>query len=352
MIFNIHFLPARYGDSIWIEYGDAQNPNIILIDGGTGGTKKHIKELIRALPGSRHIELMVITHIDRDHIEGILSLLQEDHLDFTIGSIWFNGWHHLPENPEDDAFGPIQGEKLTTAILKHQLRWNADFDEKAVVIRDNESLPVVELKDGLKITLLSPTVKNLADLRPKWQKEVLYANLIPGFGLEEPTDGDIESFGVSEPDVEALCNEDFHEDASEANGSSIAFLVEFSGKKVLLAGDAFPGVILKSLNRMNEESLVLDLTKLSHHGSAHNTSPELIRKLKCQKFAICTNGRIYHHPSQVTIARILQLKGPGTEFIFNYKTKYNLCWDLRSLKEKYGYQARYPEREGIKLSLL
>jgi len=351
MVFNINFLPAKYGDSIWIEYGNADDPNIILIDGGTGGTKKHIQELIQALPSGKHIELLVVTHIDRDHIEGILRLLEDDDLGFTVGSVWFNGWNHLPGNPDYEIFGAIHGEKLTAAIIKHNLNWNSGFGKKAVVVHHDEPLPVIELKDGLKLTLLSPTEENLEALKPEWEKEVAKANLAPGFGLEEPVE-DMEIFGAGMPDVEVLCETEFHEDDSAANGSSIAFLAEFTGKKALFAGDSFPGVILKSLNRLYDGPVPLDLVKLSHHASEHNTSPELIEKLNCKRYAISTNGSIYHHPSQTTVARIIKSKGPGTVLIFNYRTKHNECWDNDILKMKHKYETVYPWGEGIKVSLI
>ena len=53
MRFDINFLPARYGDCIWIEYGTNNKTHRILIDGGTSGTKADIKELIEALPVKR-----------------------------------------------------------------------------------------------------------------------------------------------------------------------------------------------------------------------------------------------------------------------------------------------------------
>ena len=86
MIFKIDFLPAKYGDSIWIEYGDKEKLYHILIDGGTAGTKVLLKERILNLPAARrHIDLIVVTHIDRDHIEGILGLLNDEELSFTVG---------------------------------------------------------------------------------------------------------------------------------------------------------------------------------------------------------------------------------------------------------------------------
>ena len=347
MVFNINFLPAKYGDSIWIEYGDEASLKRILIDGGTGGTKAHIREQLNSIPDNKHLELIVVTHIDRDHIEGILSLLEEKELGFSVGDIWFNGWSHLPGNNPLEHFGALQGERLTTSIIKHQLSWNEAFARKAVVVPDDGLLPEITLEGGMKIIPLSPTVQNLKILREKWQEEVLDANLIPGFGVVLPKDDNIEVYGAQVPDVEALNKQAFLEDEAPANGSSIAFLAIYAGKSVLFAGDSFPSVILNSLNRLLAGKAPLDLVKLSHHASAHNTSPELIEKLDCKRFAISTNGSIYKHPAHVTIARIIKIQGSGTELIFNYKTDYNKAWNLKSLKDTYQYVATFPKSEGV-----
>lgn len=354
MILNLNFLPARYGDSIWIEYGDSEKPNIILIDGGTAGTKREIKEMISSITELKHIELLVVTHIDRDHIEGILNLLEEETLDFTIGSIWFNGWNHLPGNEDIEVFGSIQGERLTAAILKHKINWNSHFNTKAVVKEIDGIPPVVNLIDGFKITLLSPTPVQLEALKPEWKKELENANLVPGFGLKEPEEipENIEQFGVGIIDVEELCLEKFVEDKAVANGSSIAFLAEYGGKRILFAGDSFPSIILNSLNNLHDGVVPIDLVKISHHASAGNTSPELLDKLDCKKYVISTNGSIYHHPSEVTIARILKQKGEGTELIFNYRTKYNEQWDNEILKLKYKYITSYPDIQGTNIKLI
>lgn len=356
MKFTIHFLPARYGDCIWIEYGEANLLNRVLIDGGTGGTKKNIREYINALsPGQKKLELLVVTHIDRDHIEGVLNLLEEDDVGIMIDQVWFNGWNHLPGNPAIEHFGGVQGERLTAAILKHKLAWNTDFDNGPAVLPADGSLIQKKLPGGLVLTLLSPNANNLAALKPAWDKEVRKANLEPGFGLAEPaeTAGSIERFGAGSPDIEALASAPFEEDDAPANGSSIAFLAEYGNKKVLFAGDSFPGVVLDSLHKLSGNGTVpVDLFKLSHHASAHNTSPELLQKVNCKKFIVSTNGSIYEHPSAETIARVIKTAGHGTELIFNYRTKYNRIWDDDLLKDEYKYTTVFPQTEGIRIDLL
>lgn len=355
MKFDIHFLPARYGDCIWIEYGTNTKTHRILIDGGTSGTRSHIKDLLESLPEEqRHFELMVVTHVDRDHIEGILALLEEDELAFTVDDFWFNGWKHLKESEEED-FGPGQGERLTAAIVEHELNWNGAFHHKAVVIPRSGELPEIPLPGSMTITLLSPLIENLVALRPKWEKDVKDAGLVPGWGalLIIPVEPGEENFGAF-PDVNALNNDDFHEDTAEANGSSIAFLGSYKGKTVLFGGDSYPSVVLESLNKLYDDKVPLDLVKLSHHASAHNTSPQLIEKFDCAKYLISTNGSNYHHPSAETIARVIKRGGLEVELYFNYKSTDNKVWASPTLKAKHHYKAIYPAEgeDGIIVSLL
>jgi len=352
MKFDVHFLPARYGDCIWIEYGSDDQTHRILIDGGTKGTRSDVRKLIEALPkDQRHFELIVVTHIDRDHIEGILALLEKEKLDFTIDDFWFNGLKHLTE---DEVLGSVQGERLTAVIQKHHINWNGAFGKKAVAIPISGELPERNLPGGMKITLLSPSIENLIALRPKWEKEVKDAGLVPGFGslpIFEHKD-DEEHLGAL-PDVNALNEEEFHEDDKEANGSSIAFLASYMGKTVFFGGDAFPNVILSSLNKLYNDKVPVDLVKLPHHASEHNTSPELIEKFDCNRYLISTNGSIYYHPAAATIARVIKRGGSDVELFFNYKSEYNKVWDSPTLKIKHKYKANFPNEgnAGIKVSL-
>lgn len=345
MIYNVILLPAKYGDAILIEYGDGDFVKRILVDGGTGGTRKHIHDYFEKLPKEeRQVELLIVTHIDRDHIEGILKILEKDSFNFTIKEIWFNAFKHLSFDDEIEVFGAEQGERLTDAILKHNLNWNSSFAGKAVMVNENGNLPVIELEGGFNIVLLSPTQKELAALRPVWEKEVLRAGLIPGGGHgTQPLPDNIEQFGVDQPNVEELIREPFKEDDSEANGSSIGFVGEFHGKKVLFAGDSFPSVIFNSLKSQQPDgALNFDLVKISHHASHGNTSPDLLQNIDCEKFAISTNGSIYYHPSKATIARIVTSRNKCNLY-FNYKTDFNDVWNHSRLKSAYNFETIFPE---------
>ena len=75
---TIQMLPAASGDCIYLEFPD---PDFrILIDGGYAKTyHKYLKKFLLNLAAEgKRLNLIVVTHIDNDHINGIKSLLQEN----------------------------------------------------------------------------------------------------------------------------------------------------------------------------------------------------------------------------------------------------------------------------------
>src|ERR1700752_4301776 len=102
----VEALPAEFGDCLWIEYGDAKSPTTLLIDGGLGATAEKIRERIRRALEERGVNkltlrLFVITHIDKDHINGALAFLQAPGVPVEFDEIWFNGRPQLAQ----DKFG-------------------------------------------------------------------------------------------------------------------------------------------------------------------------------------------------------------------------------------------------------
>jgi beta-lactamase superfamily II metal-dependent hydrolase len=344
LMFRLEMLPAGHGDCLWIEYGQPRNTRRVLIDGGTAGTYgRTLRDRLRRLPvKERRFELLVITHIDADHIAGVLELLADAETGFQANDIWFNGYRHLPsEAPE--TLGPVQGERLTDLLVKPGVTWNGGFRKAAVVVPSDGELPRVELDGGLALTLLSPTPAKLADLKPAWEKEVRRAGLDPN----QPRPGETEAEAGLEllgaPDVEALAAEPFSEDSAEANGSSIALLAEFDGRRVLLTGDAHPGVLTSSIRRIaGRGRLAVDACKLPHHGSKANVSRQLVQALDCRKWLFSSNGAYFRHPDRQAVARVIKWGGPRTELSFNYRSRFNEVWDGKPLQEQFGYEASYP----------
>src|ERR1700735_2728750 len=176
-MFEIEMLPAREGDCLWLRYGDSKNIKQILIDGGRAATAKIVKKRLAALPlKAREFELLIITHVDRDHIEGILNIIEDPRSGVKFKDIWFNGYHHLHDG-KIETFGPAQGERLSRALIKKRLPWNKRLRGNAVRVRGNR-IPKIRIAGGLTLSLLSPDAQKLKDLIPEWEKESKQAGLM------------------------------------------------------------------------------------------------------------------------------------------------------------------------------
>lgn len=353
-MFEISMLPAAYGDAIWIEYGDREDPHRILIDGGPEYAYPAIEKRIPL--GGCHFELLVITHIDQDHIGGVLELLRRAPEGVTFGDIWFNGWKHLPS----DELGAAQGEIVSALIGDRGLPWNKAFDGGAVALTDDGALPeIAPLAGDMKLTLLSPSLEELGKLRDKWEEELIEKQMDPSSAedaraeLERRYPEDVLG-EEGPPDPERDVEDAFVSDRSAANGSSIVFLAEHDGKRALLCGDAYPSLVLRGIEELTEGGrLAIDALKISHHGSHKNTSADEISAVRCPRYLVSTNGSRYKHPDNAALTRVVLGGGDSPTLYFNYRSTKNEPWGQPALRSRYAYETVYPldGEEGLTVAL-
>jgi hypothetical protein len=345
---RIEMLPAAEGDALWIEYGHPNAPMRILVDGGPARTYHALRARILALPpAARRFELVIVTHIDTDHVDGIIRLLRDSSLELSIGDIWFNGY---PQLIEADTQGPGEGEILGTLIQRQRLNWNAAFDHRAVVVDDGFTQK--PLPGGMMATIVGPTRVELDALLGEWDKVLAEESWVPGdeeralAELEErkrlrplPSIGPLpDELGGGAADV----------DPSKANGSSIALILQDpEGRRCLLTGDAHAPVLAGQLERLGGgEPVKVHAFKLPHHGSRNNVSDRLLAAVATRRYLVSSSGSKYQHPDQVAIERVLQRHAdvPGKPTIdFNYRSAYNEEWADPDLQRERRYVARYPE---------
>lgn len=341
-VFRVEALPALEGDALLISYGPSEEDlRWIAIDAGHASTGRRLARRLEEL-GVAAIELLVVTHVDADHIEGMLTFLEDVSGRIRIDEVWFNGWRHLREDLE--GFGPAQGERLTTLIA--DLPWNEAFGGRAVRVGDDGLPPgPLLLNGGMRLHVLSPDRAKLARMAPVWEKACRDAGLMPGEGRgAKPSVPGLEQMGG---DLEVLAATRTKEDAAPANGTSIAVLAEYAGRRALFAGDAHPGLLCASLNSVNGGARIgLDLFKLPHHGSQANVTRELLAALECRDFLFSTDGSKFNHPDPVAVARVITSRTDGTRLIFNYRQRNTTVWEERSAHERrHPFTCSFPEVE-------
>jgi beta-lactamase superfamily II metal-dependent hydrolase len=354
-MFRIERLPAQQGDALWIEYGDPAAPHRVLIDAGTSPTAAIVRERILALaPADRRFDLLVVTHIDTDHVGGVLRLLA-DPPDVEFSDVWFNAWRHLEAVPESSRLGPIDGEILSVLLDHAGWPWNDAFGAGPVMVPADGPLPSRVLPGGMRLTLLSPGPGQLLDLKHAWAEVVQRAGLDPADpeGARALLDARaarkgvrLDRLGGGEIDVEARADAPFEPDRAEANGSTIAVLAEFEGASAILAGDGFPEVIARNVARLLRERdtrrLAIDAFKLPHHGSRYNVSNDLLSLVSCGRYLFSSSGAIFGHPDEEAVARVVLYGGPDPELLFNYRSDHSARWDSRELRSRFGYRTTYP----------
>lgn len=350
-VFRIHVLPAQRGDSLWIEYGPEDALRHILIDGGiTSTARDQIRRRVEQIGTPLHFELLVVTHIDLDHIQGILQFMEDLPSGITFGDIWFNGWDQL-RAINLEPMGIKDGIRLSEILgANHKTIWNKASAGKAIALDANGKVVRYSFDSNMVVTVLGPTREQLALLRDNW------SDVTESFGsAEDAEDKDeeqlhrdskfsgLEVMGADEIDIHALASSQFNEDDTIPNGSSIALALEYDGLCALMLGDAYPTTIANSLRSLTPSGrFKADVVKLAHHGSRNNTDSHLASILTASTWIFSSNGaNNTKHPHKEAVARVLQY-GYGTKtLVFNYRTKFNDMWDNYELMDEFEYKVVY-----------
>lgn len=351
-IFRIHVLPAQRGDALWIEYGPEAAPRHILIDGGIKATGKvHLRNMLANFGTPLHIELLVVTHVDLDHILGVIELLKDLPPGVTFGDIWFNSWDQLKADGLE-PMGIKEGIDLSEMLEQHHAgTWNKASGGRAIALGANDAVVRYPLKGDMEITVLAPGRAQLQKLREDWHE------VVEAFGAaeeaeacgEEPMEPEIPGLEVMGAiDVPTLAKSAFSEDNTVPNGSSIALMLEFGGRRALMLGDAYPSVVAKSLRSLAPNGRFhAEVVKLAHHGSRNNTDRSLASMLDAPTWIFSSNGaNNTKHPHREAVARVLY-DGAGVKtLVFNYRTGFNDAWDDGDLKDDYNnYDVVYGDGE-------
>lgn len=397
---KVHMFKAGYGDTILVNIGNEIGNYNLLIDCGFG-YKDGLLPYLKSNLQDKIINKFIITHYDSDHIYSASKFL-EDNKDYNnpmlvkIDQIWLNTFKHLQfskrineklskktkeqiekvikkklselkaEDNEGDI-GAKQASLLGKTILKYNYPWNTDSKGEAICI---ENIPENMTDYSAKIKLLTPSKERLENLEKEFIKE------LKKLGLETNTDeifddafellttekendrvnsieGNVSSgsYVINSKTINTLSEgKNYLKDDSVGNGSSISFVLESEGKKLLFLADAFAEDVIVKLEELypnkEEYPIFFDLIKVSHHGSFRNSKAELYKIIDSDKFLFSTNGKHpkHTHPDIETIACIINRDLPKDvefrELIFNYDLEHLKDFKKRELKEEFKYKIR------------
>jgi hypothetical protein len=315
-MFKLHAVQAQFGDCLILEFGTAANPRFILIDGGPPHNfTDDLDDALQAIVTSAKLDLAILSHIDNDHIVGLLDLLaalEEDVANggtprVTIRGLWHNSFQQaLDPDGEigqrlqtlmtmagsasvamplaaDAFFGVKEGNRLRILAKKLKLPVNQGFANDLVMLETATQA----IKFGpLTLRVLGPNQANLDGLRVEWLKWL----------------SKTEQKMASDPQTMA------NSDKSIPNLSSIVLLAECDKKTLLLTGDARSDHIFSGLDQaglLTDGKLHVDVMKVAHHGSDRDHTPAFFKAVTADRYVISANGR-YDNPDLKTLQWIVE----------------------------------------------
>jgi hypothetical protein len=348
---TVDVLPAERGDCLWVECARSGKPPWrLLIDGGMPGSWPALRACIAKLGPSATVDLAVVSHIDSDHIGGLLPLFGDSDLNLCFGDIWFNGLTQLP-GKDARSRSVAEGEQLMDLLSgwhRRMLPWNERFGRAAAMTGGDGRYQTITFLEGPTLTLLSPTPRRLAALRKEWTS--VLQRLQRG-----ETEEDEPAMPLPLDDLAALAATRTPRDQSPANGSSTAFLLEYAGRRCLFAADAFSSVLGQALtalaNDRDGNPIALDLFKLPHHGSKGSVTADLLRVAPATHYVVSTNGDRFHHPDDIALARVVTGATRPPTIWFNYASEAARRWSEPALQARYHFATRQPDAPGIRIEL-
>jgi beta-lactamase superfamily II metal-dependent hydrolase len=279
-------LKALRGDAFVITWKE----NTILVDGGMPNTYSQIK---RAISG-KNLKSVFVTHVDYDHLGGIIGLVSDEEAKFPSVSFYMNH-PDLITSYEGSKVAFQHGETLRQILNKRGVDFKPASEGDRFII------------DELSIEVLSPNVDACTKLHDNWDASRVIEDGKMRYLERQRNNGDI------------------------INRSSLVLAIEYQNKKILMLGDTHAEVVEKIFidhNKANRHFFKFDLVKLSHHGSKHNTSSNLLRLIDCHDYYISTNGAVYGHPDSEVI-KILSDRAVEINCCFNVYLNYDIEKDIR-----------------------
>ena len=339
----------------------------VLIDGGYAPTfgQYILPDLVELAAAGYVLDLVVATHVDADHVSGLLPLFKangsaQSPKIIPIRRVLHNSLRSLNQekvkpaaiDPGDDALlgeihrrgypapGPRGGQEISArqgstlaALLKSgAYMWNEGDGRPSVSC---ETSPAFSINGENSITIIGPPQARLLKLRSWWTSEIRRFGFVGVLDANDRLDDAFELLCAREQSDVVVApspiaftesselQECYAIDDSITNGSSISLILESAGTRTLMLGDSWATDAVTALQRIRSGSapLIFDAIKVSHHGSLHNTSPALLELVDAPVFLISSNGEGHNHPDFPVLKAIVDRPAAfSREMIFNYST--------------------------------
>ncbi len=270
MALTIHFIDVGQGDCIYLRY-DAPDelPRHILVDGGRASAAGRVSSYLQR-QGVTRLHLVVATHVDDDHISGLLEILST----FPVARFWG------PDPQQHQWMRPLAervGVREATTIEPAQHQDVITIES----VNTYDRLHAMALGAGVLVEY--PIIGHDA------------SHLFPGLELrvmgptQELARGALNALDIQSTDqaIEIL--------SANTNNSSIIMRAGLNGQHVLLTGDAEMAEWHAMISQWGA-GLHARVLKISHHGSRNGTNAQVLEMVRPRQVVISVGPNSYGHP--------------------------------------------------------
>lgn len=271
------------GDAIAARWGNLHGPRaeqtVIVVDGGFSDDGEALVSHIRQHYGTDAVDIVISTHPDRDHANGLRVVLENA----RVGELWMHlPWNHSNEIRTAKAMG-FRSPQILDKFEKNMAA-AADTEEIARAL----GIPIIEpfagqqSADGV-ITVLSPSQAYYEQLLA----EIAYSERSALSALLTRAGSQIAA-AAQRLVSEDLIGETLTDwgDTSPQNNTSVIALIHVDGHSALLTADAgMPplGMAADILERAGLAPGRLGFVQVPHHGSRRNVGPTVLTRLLGEK---------------------------------------------------------------------
>ncbi|MCR9095668.1 MAG: MBL fold metallo-hydrolase [bacterium] len=284
MGYEIDFLPAgggsHSGDAITLRfgnlYGTRQEQTVIVIDGGFKSTGEKLVEHIRTTYGTAIVDLVISTHPDSDHTNGLAVVLEE----LEVKNLAM----HQPWKHTEDIADLFKDGRVTNNSVSEHLQRSLESAKTLEEIAQSKGIPIIEPFEGTTgwdgtVRVVGPSVEYYESLLPEFRgtPDAASPTTVVGKaarGLMDFVRTVAEGFGI-----ETLGDDG---ETSAENNSSVILLLSVNGQTALLMGDAGMPALTRAadyLDSIGFNSDTLQLIQVPHHGSRRNVGPTILDRL-------------------------------------------------------------------------
>jgi len=288
MGYEIDFLPvgkaSKGGDAICLRYGNLFGPRaeqtVIVIDSGYTDDGSAMVDHIKLHYGTDHVDFVVSTHPDQDHITGLEVVLEN----MSVGALLMHlPWKHSVAMASSRQYG-FSKSALSEKTAK-SLQDSADLES----IASRLNIPIIEPFAGMTtqdghFRILGPTLEYYETLISAVSAQALETKR--GFSLSEVLSKAAESVWDLVPEtlwIETLRDDG---DVSPANKSSVICMLDVDDRKSLFTADAGIESLENAISLLEADGFQpgdLRFCQIPHHGSRRNVGPSVLNRLLGEK---------------------------------------------------------------------